>query len=122
MSGGGAPDPTLPGGAEQIRKNTLTNTSFNSLFSQMKILKKGSITASTTPTVIPHGYSGIPYVRIWAEQISGEIDVPVLVAAYTAYHSRYSSVPNVLYYIDSTNVTIYTSSSTATVWYRIYAL
>lgn len=107
---------------EQRRKNTLTGTAFNSLFMQPKVLLKGSITATTTPTVIPHGQTSAPHVRIWARQLTGENTVPVLVSGYTGYHSRYTTSPNALFYVDDTNLTIYTDVGSCTVYYRIYQI
>lgn len=105
---------------EQNIKRTLTGTSFNSLFMQPKIAFKGTITATTTVTTITHNLGYIPYVRIWATQLSGEITVPVLVSGYTAYHSRYAGVPNALFYVTSTTLVIYTDIGSCTVRYRIY--
>lgn len=107
---------------EQARKNTLEGTRFNSLFKQAKLQTKGTLTATTTPTTITHDVGGIPYVRIWGEQLSGEITVPVLVSGYTSYHTRYAAAPNILFYITASSVVIYTDIGSATVYYRIYKI
>lgn len=107
---------------EQLIKQTLLSTTFNSLFEQPTIITKGTITATTTPTTITHNAGGRVHVKIWGEQISGEITVPVLVSGYTSYHTRYAAVPNILYYQTDNTLVIYTDISSATVYYRIYRI
>lgn len=116
MAGGG------DGTAEQKRKATLEGTTFNSLFEQPTIITKGTLTATTTPQTITHNAGGRVHVKLWAVQLSGEITIPVLVSGYTSYHSRYASVPNVLYYQTDNTLVVYTDISTALVYYRIYRI
>jgi hypothetical protein len=104
------------------KKRTLAGSSYTSLFSQPKIFMNGTITATTTPTTITHNLGYKPYFKLWAEQLTGEITIPVLVSAYTSYHSRYIAVPNVLYYATDTTLVIYTDTGTALTYYRIYTI
>lgn len=105
---------------EQNLKKTLSKTTYNSMFTQPKVLFTGQFNATTTATTITHNLGKIPYVRLWAEQLTGEITVPVLVSNFTSYHSRYLTVPNVLYYLTNNSLVINTSTSTCKVTYRIY--
>ena len=113
---------SAPGDAEFDIRETLSGTQFSTLFVQPKIAFKGDFTATTTATTVTHDLGYIPYVQVWAEQLSGEITVPVLVSGYTSYHSRYLAVPNLLWYVTSSTVVFTTSAGTLKTYYRIYTI
>lgn len=111
-----------PGYDEFDIKETLWDSQFNTLFVQPKIALKGDFTATTTATTITHDLGYIPHVQIWAEQLSGEITVPILISGYTSYHSRYLSSPNLLWYVTSTTLVCTASSGSLKTYYRIYTI
>jgi len=107
--------------------NFLNNgLSYHNGLSRQKIVKAGEATiTNTTGLTINHGLDGfIPMVKVHAEQLSGEITIPVLVASFTTYHSRYFTVPNFSYYVTPTTVVFEPLSygTTLKIYYRIYAL
>ena len=111
-----------PGYDEFDIKETLWDSQFNTLFVQPKIAFKGDFTATTTATTITHDLGYIPHVQIWAEQLSGEITVPILISGYTSYHSRYLSSPNLLWYVTGTTLVCTASSGSLKTYYRIYTI
>lgn len=99
----------------------------HNLLTRQKMTKAGEVTVTnTTGATIPHGVDGyIPMVKLWAEQITGEITQPVLVASFTAYHSRYNTVAQSTdWYLTATDLVIPPLSygTSLKIYYRIYAL
>lgn len=111
-----------PGSGDFDIRETLAGSQFNSLFIQPKIFMKGELTATTTATTITHDLGYIPYVQVWAEQLTGEITVPLLISGYTSYHSRYLSSPNLLWYATTTTVVFTTDIGPLKTYYRIYTI
>lgn len=112
-----------PGDSGFDIRETLGSSQFNTLFIQPKIAFKGELTATTTATTVTHNLGYIPYVQVWAEQLTGEITVPVLISGYTSYHSRYLYSPNLLWYATTTTVVFTTFYlGTLKTYYRIYTI
>lgn len=111
-----------PSEAEFDIRETLDGTQFNTLFVQPKIAFKGELTATTTATTVTHNLGYIPYVQVWAEQLTGEITIPILISGYTSYHSRYLASPNLLWYVTSSSLVLEASSGSLKVYYRIYTI
>jgi hypothetical protein len=111
-----------PGSGDFDIRETLWDSQFNTLFIQPKIAFKGDMTVTTSATTVTHDLGYIPHVQVWAEQLSGEITVPILISGYTSYHSRYLSSPNLLWYVTSSTVVFQASSGSLKTYYRIYTI
>lgn len=97
--------------------------SYHSEFALPKIVQKGEvILTSTTGATIVHNLGFIPFVKIWCETLTGEITIPPTVAAFTTYHSAYTTTEIPIYYTDTTQLVFSPLAlmSSLKVYYRIY--
>ncbi len=76
-----------------------------------------------TTTSIPHGLGYVPYVRLWAEEIAGELCTPTVASMTTVWHYDYepaSVSPIWELSVDSNFLNVSVSGGAMKVYYRIY--
>lgn len=97
----------------------LTKLKHSSIHNYQQIHLNSSTSFAGTQTIL-HNLNYIPYIRVWASQNTGEINIPVIVSASTVYHSRFTALNQV----DTVKLTTTTLSASltgaVTFYYRIY--
>lgn len=97
----------------------LTKLSHSSLHNYQQATINDSDTFSGSLPVA-HNLGYVPYVRVWNEQISGEVSLPVVVSAATTYHDDFATAAQLdSMSISSTQLSMTTSASLLVYW-RIY--
>jgi hypothetical protein len=96
----------------KLQHSSLTN------YQEFDINSSDTINGSRS---ISHTEGGIPYVRVWAEQISGEVSALVIPSVSTLYHDDYATAPTVdTLGITSAELNISAPSGALLVYWRIY--
>lgn len=97
----------------------LSKLQHSSLHNYQQILQDGNDTFSGSKIII-HDLGAVPYARVWNEQVAGEVSLPVVASASTAYHDDYATTAQ----IDSLSLTAnrleVVTSANLKVYWRIY--
>lgn len=102
-----------------IKMVNLVKLKHSSHHNYQQIHLQGQVNVNGTRT-IDHNLGYVPYVRVWAYHIGGELSGLVVPAASTMYHSAYETVSIITLAAATTKQLRLESSGALDVYYRIY--